>query len=89
MTITDHITASILPQERGYSDGGAEYGWNECLSEVRAKLPEIIGAVYAEVNKKVTEYVQEAIKDPKSDNYIYAEMVPLNVLDRILTPDGK
>jgi len=37
-----------------------------------------------EIRDEVTKYVQEAIKDPKSGNYIYADMIPLTRLDGIL-----
>ena len=36
------------------------------------------------IRKEIEKYVQESIKDPKSSNYIYAEIVPLNILDKIL-----
>ena len=36
------------------------------------------------VRDEVTKYVQEAVKNPKSDNYIYAENIPLSRLDDII-----
>ena len=36
-----------------------------------------------EIEERVRENVQEAIKDPQSDNYIYAEYIPLSRLSKI------
>lgn len=36
------------------------------------------------VRDEVNKYVQEAVKNPKSSNYIYAENIPLSRLDKII-----
>jgi hypothetical protein len=56
------------------------------------KLSELIATILEEeremvakmIRDEVIKYVQEAVKNPKSDNYIYAENIPLNRLDDII-----
>lgn len=47
------------------------------LEEEREKISKTI-------RDEVIKYVQEAVKDPESDNYTYAESIPLNRLDKII-----
>lgn len=63
----------------------------KCISG-RDKLKSFIATILNEERKsiakivrdEVIKYVQEAVKNPKSDNYIYAENIPLNRLDDII-----
>lgn len=47
------------------------------LDEERERITKMI-------RDEVIKYVQEAIKNPKGDNYIYAENIPLSRLDKII-----
>ena len=56
----------------------------EVESFLSSAIDEVLRVVAQGIRDKVIEYVQEAIKNPKSDNYIYAENIPLGRLDEIL-----
>ena len=57
--------------------GAIEDAYHEGVKSSNASLIE-------RIRNGVTKYVKEATKNPKSDNFIYAENIPLPRLDEIL-----
>ncbi|MGV8131109.1 MAG: hypothetical protein ACP5N7_03340 [Candidatus Pacearchaeota archaeon] len=57
---------------------------NDIKSFIATILEEEREKISKTIRDEVIKYVQEAVKDPESDNYTYAESIPLNRLDKII-----
>ena len=72
----DHIVPKILMEGK------------KALKEIKSFIATILNEEREKIAKmvrdEVIKYVQEAVKNPESDNYIYAENIPLSRLDDII-----
>ena len=60
------------------------WGADDVKSFIATILEEERESIVKTIEDEVTKYVQEAVKNPNSSNYIYAENIPLSRLDKII-----
>ena len=82
--IEERFDKEFLSKEYDISDCSYEMHCKQIKSFIATILNEERERIAKTIRDEVTKYVQEAVKNPKSDNYIYAENIPLNRLDRII-----